>query len=239
MALLFASCGNNSGKAQTAEAAIQTFNADAFEKKLNETNNRTILDVRTQGEFEQGHILGALNLNVNDGNFESSAAKLDTTKPVFVYCLAGSRSLRAAEILQGMGFKTIYNLAGGMAEWNGASKPIEKGNTPVKKGMTKIEFDNLVLHGDTLVFVDFNATWCAPCKKILAYVPELEKEYAGKLIVVKIDYDQNMDLAKEIKANSVPYLYLMRAGIQQWEHSGFASKSEVKKAIDAVLAKKK
>lgn len=235
--ILFASCSSNKGTAQNT-SEIKTVNVDEFEKLLKETNNKTVLDVRTPGEFETGHIKNAININVNGEAFEAGVTQLDTNKAIYVYCLAGSRSMKAAEILQGMGFKSIYNLSGGISAWNGAGKPIETGKANPAKGMTKLEFDKLVLHGDTLVLVDFNAEWCAPCKKIKAFIPELEREFAGKLVVVKIDYDSNMDLAREIKVNNVPYLFLMKDGIQQWEHSGFADKNELKKAIQNALAKK-
>ncbi len=229
---LFSGCSSNQGAAQV-KTEIQTIQADEFEKKIKETNNKTLLDVRTVGEFEGGHIKDAVNIDINSDGFEAAVAKLDTAKPVYVYCLSGGRSLRAAEVLQGMGFKTIYNLDGGISAWNGAGKPIEKGKAAPAKGMSKLEFDKLVFHHDTLVLVDFNAEWCAPCKQIKAYLPELEREYAGKLIIVKIDYDANMDLAREIKVTSVPYLFLIKGGIQKWEHPGFADKETVKKAIAA------
>jgi thioredoxin 1 len=235
--VLFASCSSNKGTAQSA-VEIKSVNVDEFEKLLKETNNKTVLDVRTPGEFESGHIKDAININVNGDAFEAGVHQLDTNKAIYVYCLAGSRSMKAAEILQGMGFKSIYNLTGGISAWNGAGKPVETGKSTPAKGMTKLEFDKLVLHGDTLVLVDFNAEWCAPCKKIKAFLPEIEKEFAGKLVIVKIDYDSNMDLAREIKVNNVPYLFLMKGGMQQWEHPGFADKVELKKAIENALAKK-
>jgi rhodanese-related sulfurtransferase len=234
--VFLSACSSNSGNAQNTGNKIQSLSVDEFEKKLKETENLILVDVRTPGEYENGHLKNAKNININDENFEPSLTALDTNKPIFVYCLSGNRSMRAAKVMESMGFKTIYNMAGGFSAWNSAGKESEKGNSS-SAGMSKKEFDKLVLHGDTLVFVDFNATWCLPCKKIHAYLAELEKEYAGKLLVVKIDYDKNMELAKEIKAGTVPFLYLMKGGIEQWSHAGFASKEEVKKEIDRILKK--
>lgn len=233
-AAVISGCGS-SGSKVSGQVGIQTVPVDSFEQKLSKTPSRLLLDVRTPGEFEGGHIKGAVNMNVQGGDFEASASKLDTNLPVFVYCLAGGRSAHAAEILQGMGFKTIYNLDGGMGAWNGAGKPVERGAAaPVSKGMTKQDYDALVFHHDTITLIDIGADWCAPCKQIRAYLPELEKEFAGKLKIVQIDYDKNKDLMTEIKVSAVPTLIILKNGIEKWNHPKFATKEEVIAAIKAV-----
>lgn len=87
---------------------------------------KIILDVRTPGEFKQGHLSKAVNIDYNSVNFKTRVAELDKTKPVFVYCAAGIRSTSAARTLSDLGFKNVYNLSGGIQEWAKANKPIEK-----------------------------------------------------------------------------------------------------------------
>lgn len=66
-----------------------------------------LLDVRSQGEFAQDAIAGAINLPLSE--LPSSAAKLDNSKPIVVYCRTGGRSARAREVLLQQGFKTVHN----------------------------------------------------------------------------------------------------------------------------------
>ena len=84
-----------------------------------------LVDVRTPEEFAEGHIAKAVNMNVNDNDFESKIATLDKEKPVMVYCRSGGRSAKAAGILKEKGFKHVYDLDGGMIGWNEANKPTE------------------------------------------------------------------------------------------------------------------
>jgi rhodanese-related sulfurtransferase len=76
-----------------------------------------IVDVRTTQEFATGHIDGAINVPV-DG-IQETAASWSRTQPVVVYCATGARSDQAADILAGQGFKKVYNLTGGIAQWSG------------------------------------------------------------------------------------------------------------------------
>jgi rhodanese-related sulfurtransferase len=84
-----------------------------------------LLDVRTPEEFNAGHIPGAMLLDYYNDNFKKSAAQLDKTKPVFVYCKTGGRSSSAAKILRDLGFKEVYDLEGGISAWKNAGKTVE------------------------------------------------------------------------------------------------------------------
>ena len=86
----------------------------------------TILDVRTQKEYQSGHIENAVNMHVYDKDFEQRADKLDKDTTVYVYCKLGGRSAEAVEILQKKGFKHIVELEGGMDAWTEAGKPVKK-----------------------------------------------------------------------------------------------------------------
>lgn len=77
-----------------------------------------LLDVRTPAEFAEGHIEGALNINVNDSDFrEQIQAKLKPGQPVAVYCRSGRRSAAAAQIMTALGYQQIYDLKGGFLAW--------------------------------------------------------------------------------------------------------------------------
>ncbi|MCU0382533.1 MAG: rhodanese-like domain-containing protein [Cyclobacteriaceae bacterium] len=96
-----------------------------FESLLKQKNG-VLLDVRTTEEFNAGHLPGAMLLDYYNDDFKKSAAQLDKTKPVFVYCKTGGRSKSATSILRDLGFKEVYDLDGGITAWKKAGKPIEK-----------------------------------------------------------------------------------------------------------------
>ena len=95
LAVNFASC-QNSTSSQNNEAATggsvkSTISADEFDKKLSSDATAQLVDVRTPEEYGSGHLKNAININIRDNSFEQQAAKLDKSKPVMVYCKAGSR----------------------------------------------------------------------------------------------------------------------------------------------------
>ena len=85
-----------------------------------------LVDVRSQDEFDEGHIAGALLVDVSDGDFvEKAMAQLDKQRPVAVYCRSGRRSARAANLLAAQGYQ-VTNLAGGVLAWQDAGKKLVK-----------------------------------------------------------------------------------------------------------------
>ncbi|MBA4369988.1 MAG: hypothetical protein C0418_00205 [Coriobacteriaceae bacterium] len=76
-----------------------------------------VIDVRTAGEYEGGHIPGAENVPVD--TVPQTSQSWDKTQPIAVYCQTGARSANAMSYLTGQGFATVYNLRGGIVEWSG------------------------------------------------------------------------------------------------------------------------
>lgn len=83
-----------------------------------------IIDVRTQAEYQSGHLFDAENIDVNSPEFEALIENLDKNKPVCVYCKSGGRSAKAAKILEQKGFKKVYDLKGGIVKWQKDCKEI-------------------------------------------------------------------------------------------------------------------
>ena len=77
----------------------------------------TLLDVRQPGEYETEHIPGAKLIPLP--GLKDGLRQLDKQKPVIAYCAIGGRSLAAAQLLSGLGFKEVYNLQGGIKAWQG------------------------------------------------------------------------------------------------------------------------
>ena len=87
--------------------------------KAIEAEDVQIVDARTAGEFASGHIVGAINIDINSEKFDTEVTKLDKKRPVAVYCRSGRRSKIAAERIAELGFKQITELDGGILSWSG------------------------------------------------------------------------------------------------------------------------
>ena len=105
---------------------IVSVSAKEFETEI-KTDTTQLLDVRTPQEYAEGHIDGALNINVQSDDFKELAQReLSKDSTVLVYCRSGRRSLDAAEILTNLGYKVV-NLKGGIIEWKEDGLPVESG----------------------------------------------------------------------------------------------------------------
>ena len=94
--------------------------------KLRAEKNTVVLDVRTEKEFKEGHIPGAVNLDVNAPDFAKKVAALDKDKTYLAYCAHGKRGLKACGILKEAAFTNVVNLEPGLSEWEKAGKPVKK-----------------------------------------------------------------------------------------------------------------
>ena len=83
-----------------------------------------ILDVRTPEEFNAGHIPNAININVADSNFSSEVSKLDKNATVAVYCRSANRSAVATNEMAELGFTDMYDMQGGIIDWEAAGGPV-------------------------------------------------------------------------------------------------------------------
>ena len=117
--------GNTEEQTEQQEAVITNVNVDQFSELVTKGEGQ-ILDVRTPEEWAEGTVEGANKINLFDDDFEAQLTKLDKDKPVYVYCKAGSRSSKAADKMEEMGFKKVYNLEGGMDAWKDAGKNVVK-----------------------------------------------------------------------------------------------------------------
>lgn len=79
--------------------------------------NTVLIDVRTPAEFAAGHISGASNIDVESADFASQIASLDKTKTYALYCHSGRRSGIAMQLMQQAGFTNVYDLSGGIENW--------------------------------------------------------------------------------------------------------------------------
>lgn len=78
--------------------------------------------------------------------------------------------------------------------------------------LTKDNFEQEVLKAGKPVLVDFWATWCGPCRMVAPIVEEIAEEYADRVIVGKVNVDEEPELAMQFRINSIPTLMLFENG---------------------------
>ncbi|MDA7502075.1 rhodanese-like domain-containing protein [Chitinophagales bacterium] len=84
-------------------------------------SNFTILDVRTAEEYLPEHIAGAFNRDFYEPDFELQLDSLDKSRTYLIYCKSGNRSGQTLATMEDLGFQTVYNILGGMNDWNSAN----------------------------------------------------------------------------------------------------------------------
>jgi len=95
-----------------------------FTQLIADNPNAEILDVRTHEEFHAGHIADAVLLDFYGKDFAAKVQELDKDKTYLLYCRSGNRSGRTLVLMKNLGFKTIYNMRGGMNQWTAAKLPV-------------------------------------------------------------------------------------------------------------------
>ena len=88
--------------------------------------NHTIIDIRTPREYGNGHIEGAININLFDKDFLNQLSKYDKEQPIFIYCRSGNRTSTASKKMVNTGFKQVYDLQGGIKNWARTNNKIVK-----------------------------------------------------------------------------------------------------------------
>ena len=118
---LFSACQTNQVEKVTSSEEIQNIISS-----LNNVNqidfsnpNNVLIDVRTPEEYADGHVKGAINLNVKDDNFGKKVSELDSTKNYYIYCRSGVRAKSAEAIMLENNLKKVHTFQDGMMTYKG------------------------------------------------------------------------------------------------------------------------
>ena len=96
--------------------------------------------------------------------------------------------------------------------------------------VSEVDFNEVVLNYEGVVLVDFWATWCGPCKMIAPVIEEVSKEVSNARFV-KIDVDENENLANKYQISSIPTLMIFKNGTPVDTLVGFMPKDYLKAAV--------
>lgn len=108
---------------QTKTGEVHIITPAEFKEK---SVNHSIVDIRTPFEFKRGYIKGAENINYYNRDFLEQMSKFDKNEPIYIYCRSGNRTSSASRKLSKLGFKEIYDLRGGILNWERSKNQIEK-----------------------------------------------------------------------------------------------------------------
>ena len=121
MGLILPSC---SVKQDGIITALSAKEASVLIKKHQGDPGFVILDIRTPGEYQSGHLKDAVMIDYYSKSFMENIGRLDRDKSYLVYCRSGNRSARSMDLFKELQFQKIYHLSSGINSWYAAGLPV-------------------------------------------------------------------------------------------------------------------
>lgn len=111
---------------QSTDENLATIAPAVFAEKMQE-EGVIVIDVRTEDEFQEGHLEGAMQHDYYEtASFKAFLEGLDKSKTYMIYCRSGGRSGTTLDMMAQMGFGKVYNLDGGITAWKAANLPVSQ-----------------------------------------------------------------------------------------------------------------
>ncbi len=104
-----------------------------------------------------------------------------------------------------------------------------------ENNVTDQNFEAEVLKSSTPVLVDFWAPWCGPCRMLSPMISELAQEYSGRAKVVKLNTDDNPNIASQFNISAIPALLFFKNGKLVEQLTGVRPKPEVKSVLEKLF----
>lgn len=205
---------------------------DVFYVKIKAQKHPQIIDARSPKEFAQNHIEGAVNINLQTENYTKNLARLDKSKPVFIYSIGAGRSGKMTKELSENSFSEVHYLEGGIAAWIGGGKPFYSN---LKSKLSLSEYEKIIADNNT-VLVDIGSRYCGACKKVKPILETIRAEYGTNLKILEIDFEESPQVIADLKTIKVfPTLILYQNGKIIFKKEGLG---DLKKDVDLALAQK-
>ena len=189
-----------------------------------------LLDCRSSVAYDQGHIPGAVNIDVNGKTNQSIIDALYKDVTVYYY---GEEAVcdQLKQILLRNGVKQVVQIAGGYDKWLSAKYDVA--STPVVKLYPNdtIPFAKAIM-GDKLVLVDFNATWCKPCRMMQPSIDKIREQRPDDVIVYSIDIDKEPSYNAQYQISNIPLVLMFKKGKQLHRSEGFLEESVLQNLVD-------
>ena len=219
--LMFFGCSNNDLPVVSIPPRVMDVK-DFQLIKLLEENPGVLLDVRTPEEINNGHLKDASFIDFYDEDFELKASWIKKNQPIYIYCHGGGRSSKAAGKLLDLGFKEVYNLLGGYSNWIDQKLPTVERMHKKTSNLKSYSIKNIenLLSEESQILMIFKTPWCLPCKQLEPVLDSFSMMWP-KWKVLKINMDNNKDLAKKYGVQSVPTILSFNNNQLSYKHVGY------------------
>lgn len=108
-----------------SEPTVPQVTVDDVKTALDKQEQCVLLDVRTPGEYERARIKGSVNVPLDRIDCDISQIISDTSTKVYVYCLSGSRSVHAVDVMRRLGYTRVFDMEHGLLAWRAKYYPVE------------------------------------------------------------------------------------------------------------------
>jgi phage shock protein E len=103
---------------------MKSIDAQDLKNKIDKKENIVIIDVRTPQELSRGKIAGSINIPLDSFENEIDSHVTDKNENIYLYCLSGSRSIMASQIMDRKGYQNVFNLTSGLLAWRNKNYPL-------------------------------------------------------------------------------------------------------------------
>lgn len=131
----------------------------------------------------------------------------------------------------------MFTACGNNTKDNKEATVIELTSEDFNNKVYNLNSEELTYLGERPAIVDFNASWCGPCRKIAPILEELAAEYAGQVVIYKIDVDKCRDIASAFGISSIPAILYIPADGDPQMTVGSRGKAQFKEEIQKLLLK--
>lgn len=183
-----------------------------FAEKLTASrDNLVLVDLRTEAEYAESHIPGALNIAYGSPTFKWRINELDSSSALFLYCNNGVRSMKAIDYINTQGFSSVTLLKGGFSAWRKEKLAQTPAELVPPAELTEESFNRL-LDLEHLVIVYFYVPWNTNCRAMGPVLDELSIACKGNVHLMRINTDSYKHLATELGIEEGPVLFFFENG---------------------------